>query len=53
MIDRDSETFMENLEILCNPTAMKAIHAAKDSNNTYHPLDLDDENFGLSDTEIK
>jgi prevent-host-death family protein len=43
----DFEALMETLDILGDPTAMKAIHAAKQGKGTYRPLDLDDENFGL------
>ena len=38
---------LEQMEILANPEAMKAINLAKAGKLKYTPLDLDDENFGL------
>ena len=43
----DFEALMETLDILGDPNAMQAIHFAKQVQNTYHPLDLNDKNFGL------
>jgi prevent-host-death family protein len=43
----DYEALMETLDVLGNPAAMEAIHNANLGKTTYHPLDLDDENFGL------
>lgn len=43
----DFESLMETLDILGDPAAMQAIHAAKQGETTYRPLDLNDENFGL------
>ena len=43
----DFEALMETLDVLGNPAAMEAIHAAKLGKTTYRPLDLDDENFGF------
>lgn len=43
----DFEALMETLDILGDPAAMKAIHAAQKGKSTYRQLDLNDENFGL------
>lgn len=43
----DFEALMETMDILADPAAMTAIHAAKAGKTQYRPLNLDDENFGL------
>jgi hypothetical protein len=35
------------LDVLADPAAMKAIHAARSGKTKYRPLDLTDENLGL------
>lgn len=43
----DYEALIETLDVLGDPKAMEAIHAARDGNTAYRELDLGDENFGL------
>lgn len=43
----DYEAMIETLDILNDPQARAAIRLAKDGKTTYHPLNLEDENFGL------
>ena len=43
----DFEALMETLDVLADPAAMKAIHAARSGKRKYRPLDLTDENLGL------
>jgi PHD/YefM family antitoxin component YafN of YafNO toxin-antitoxin module len=41
------DALLETLELLSNPTAMRALRAAKEGKLEYQELDLGDENFGL------
>jgi PHD/YefM family antitoxin component YafN of YafNO toxin-antitoxin module len=43
----DFEALMETMDVLADPAAMTAIHAAKAGKTQCRPLNLDDENFGL------
>ena len=43
----DFEALMETLDVLSDPAAMKAVHAARSGKTKYRPLDLTDENLGL------
>jgi prevent-host-death family protein len=43
----DFEALMETLDVLADPAAMKAIHAARSGKTKYRPLDLTDKNLGL------
>jgi len=43
----DYEAMIETLDIMNDPKARAVILRAKEGNATYHPLDLEDENFGL------
>lgn len=43
----DFEALMDTLDVLADPAAMQALHAAGSDLTKYRPLDLDDENFGL------
>ncbi len=43
----DFEALMETLDVLSDPAAMKAVHAARSGKAQYRTLNLADENFGL------
>jgi PHD/YefM family antitoxin component YafN of YafNO toxin-antitoxin module len=43
----DFEALLETMDVLENPTAMKAVRSAKAGTTKYRALDLTDENFGL------
>ncbi|MBJ7260226.1 MAG: hypothetical protein JHD33_11875 [Chthoniobacterales bacterium] len=43
----DFEALMETLDVLSDPAAMKAVHAARSGKAKYRTLNLADENFGL------
>ena len=43
----DFEALMETLDVLADPTLMKAIQSSRNGESSYRLLDLDDENFGL------
>jgi len=43
----DFEALMETLDVLGDPSAMQALGLAREEKTSYHPLDLDDPDFGL------
>jgi len=43
----DFEALIETMDVLADPQAMKVMRDARSGKASYHPLDLDDENFGL------
>jgi prevent-host-death family protein len=43
----DYEALIETMDLLANPRAMKALHAARAGKSRYRDLDLTHENFGL------
>ena len=43
----DFEALLETMDVLENPTAMKAVRSANAGTTKYRVLDLSDENFGL------
>ena len=43
----DFEALIETLDVLGDPKAMEAIHAAREGKTNYRELNLGDDNFGL------